>query len=75
MSLKALTLNLEVGQEIMIGSNNNKATITKIECTIEYYRNHALSARSLVSARLLALGKISSNAPHGAPIGPIRAPR
>ena len=30
MSLKALTLNLEVGQEIMIGSNN-KATITKIE--------------------------------------------
>ena len=31
MSLRALTLNLEVGQEIMIGSNNNKAKITKIE--------------------------------------------
>jgi len=31
MSLQALTVNLEVGQEIMVGSNNKSATITKIE--------------------------------------------
>jgi|TARA_B110000977_G_scaffold186240_1_gene251943 hypothetical protein len=31
MSLKALTLNLEVGQTILVGQNHKPATITKIE--------------------------------------------
>jgi hypothetical protein len=31
MTLKNINLNLEVGQEILVGNNNNRAKITKIE--------------------------------------------
>jgi hypothetical protein len=31
MTLRNLTLNLELGQEILVGQNNERATITKIE--------------------------------------------
>ena len=31
MTLKHLNLNLELGQEILVGQNNEKARITKIE--------------------------------------------
>jgi hypothetical protein len=31
MTLRNLTLNLELGQEIMVGPNDERATITKIE--------------------------------------------
>jgi hypothetical protein len=31
MKLKNISLNLEVGQEIIVGPNNERATITKIE--------------------------------------------
>lgn len=31
MKVKNLTLNLELGQEILVGPNNDRATITKIE--------------------------------------------
>jgi hypothetical protein len=31
MTLKHLNLNLELGQEILVGQNNERATITKIE--------------------------------------------
>ena len=31
MTLKQISLNLEVGQEILVGPKNDRATITKIE--------------------------------------------
>lgn len=31
MTLRNINLNLELGQEILVGPNNDKATITKIE--------------------------------------------
>lgn len=31
MTLKNLNLNLEIGQEILVGQNNERARITKIE--------------------------------------------
>ena len=31
MTLKNISLNLELGQEILVGPNNDRATITKIE--------------------------------------------
>lgn len=31
MTLKNISLNLEIGQEILVGQNNERATITKIE--------------------------------------------
>lgn len=31
MTLRNLQLNLELGQEILVGPNNDRATITKIE--------------------------------------------
>lgn len=31
MTLKNISLNLELGQEILVGKNNDRATITKIE--------------------------------------------
>ena len=31
MSLKSISLNLELGQEILVGPNNDRAKITKIE--------------------------------------------
>ncbi len=31
MTLKQISLNLEVGQEILVGPNNDRAKITKIE--------------------------------------------
>lgn len=31
MTLKNISLNLELGQEILVGQNNERATITKIE--------------------------------------------
>lgn len=31
MTLKSINLNLELGQEILVGPNNDKARITKIE--------------------------------------------
>ena len=31
MTLRNISLNLELGQEILVGQNNEKATITKIE--------------------------------------------
>lgn len=31
MTLRTISLNLELGQEILVGQNNEKATITKIE--------------------------------------------
>ena len=34
-SVKNIQLNLEIGQEILVGPNNDKATITKIE----YHKN------------------------------------
>mgnify|MGYP001252880785 FL=1 len=34
-SVKNLQLNLEIGQEILVGPHNDKATITKIE----YHKN------------------------------------
>lgn len=30
-TLKNISLNLEIGQEILVGPNNDRATITKIE--------------------------------------------
>lgn len=31
MTLRNISLNLELGQEILVGPNNDRATITKIE--------------------------------------------
>ena len=31
MTLKNISLNLELGQDILVGPNNDRATITKIE--------------------------------------------
>jgi len=31
MTLRNISLNLEIGQEILVGKNNDRATITKIE--------------------------------------------
>ena len=31
MTLRTISLNLELGQEILVGQNNDKAKITKIE--------------------------------------------
>ena len=55
MTLKQVSLNLEIGQEILVGPNNDRATITKIEFhekTGEVVLNTTRGSRKALTFRL-----------------------
>lgn len=55
MIVKQVSLNLEIGQEILVGPNNNRAKITKIEYhekTGEVVLNTTLGSRKALTFRL-----------------------
>lgn len=55
MTLKQVSLNLEVGQEILVGPNNDRAKITKIEFhekTGEVVLNTTRGSRKALTFRL-----------------------
>jgi hypothetical protein len=55
MTLKQVSLNLEIGQEILVGPNNDRAKITKIEFhekTGEVVLNTTRGSRKALTFRL-----------------------
>jgi hypothetical protein len=60
MTLKQVSLNLEVGQEILVGPNNDRAKITKIEFhekTGEVVLNTTRGSRKALTFRLCEQGE------------------
>jgi hypothetical protein len=64
MTLRNISLNLELGQEILVGKNNDRATITKIEYherSGEVSINTTRGPRKVLTFRLCEEEQDSSN--------------
>ena len=60
MTLRNISLNLEIGQEILVGPHNDRATITKIEFhekTGEININTTRGPRKVLTFRLCEQGE------------------